>query len=124
MLAGAALLITIYDMREQRRQLQRQVELQAATAVIEAQLQRIADAKAIIETILRDSDVPLRDQAFMTGENVFDALVEALPQRLPEDLRDEAKKQFKVWETAAVKRDKVLAKLDEHASELGIDKEE
>jgi len=124
-LAGAAAaLATFFMMRgeivAQRGVLEQQIQnadtqtaLMAHTALVDAANSKIAEAKAIIETLWKGADVPIVRQAVANQSNVFKDLKEQVKRMIPDQAhRASAIEQIEIWEGAVKDRDRAIKKLE------------
>jgi hypothetical protein len=111
--ALSTLLIMFRQIMDQQVALSLQTRLMGATALVEAENSKIAEAKAIIETLWRGEDVPLRQQEMPIQYDIFDQLERQLEIMISDaQQRACAVQQLRAWKKAAQSRATAIGNLE------------
>lgn len=111
--ALATFLIMFRQIVDQQNVLRLQTRLMCTTALVEAENSKIAEAKAIIETLWKGEDIPLRHQEVPSQTDVFDQLEKQLETMISDiELRASAREQLRKWKKAAASRADAIDSLE------------
>jgi hypothetical protein len=120
-LTAATVVLLLTQIYEQRLALDRQMEnatlqarLTANSAMVEAQNHKIAEAKAIIELLLKGEDVPLERQPAPSRRELFESYAASLKKMIKEPEHHAlAVEQLEQWRSSAEQRDDAIESLEQ-----------